>query len=138
MSLEITFPCEKCPEWPTTVWLKGRDLKCHACETKRPLKASPPSLEPCPVCEAEHVYKQKDFNRKLGILLLLIGVAGSFYTFGLSLLVVTIFDWWLYRHVGLVGLCYRCHAQFRGSPEIEKLPPFTLQLHDYYKSLKKK
>lgn len=137
MSLQITFPCEKCNEWPTTVWLKGKDLNCHNCQTKRPLKAQPPALQPCPVCETEHVYKQKDFNRKLGILLLLVGIAGSFYTYGMSLLVVAIFDWWLYRHVGEVGLCYRCHSQFRGSPEVEALPPFTLQLHDYYKSLKK-
>jgi len=112
-------------------------MKCSGCSEPRVLLVQPPALQPCPVCETEHVYKQKDFNRKLGVLLLLVGIAGSYFTYGLSLLVVALFDWWLYRHVGEVGLCYRCHSQFRGSPEVDALPPFTLQLHDYYKSLKK-
>src|SRR5688572_21626400 len=112
MSLEITFECPKCKEWPTAVWLKERPLRCSNCEETRPLLAQPPALTPCPVCETEHVYKQKDFNRKLGVMLLVFGVIGSYWTYGLSLLVVTGFDWWLYRHVGEVGLCYRCHAQF--------------------------
>ncbi len=137
MSLEITFQCEKCKEWPSTVWLKGRPLKCSSCELVRPLLSEPPKLEPCPVCESEHTYRQKDFNRTFGILLLVIGIATSFFTYGLTLIGVTLFDWWLYRHTGDVGLCYRCNAQFRNSPEIEKLSPFQLSLHDYYKSLKK-
>lgn len=137
MSLQITYHCEKCKEWPTSVWLRGHDLHCPSCDTKRPLLAEPPKLEPCPVCETEHVYKQKDFNRPLGVTLLLVGVAAAYFTYGMSLLVVALFDWWLYRHVGDVGLCYRCQAQFRGSEEVSRLEPFNLSYFDYYKNLKK-
>ncbi len=137
MSLQITFRCEKCNEWPTAVWLRDRELRCSGCDTKKALMAQPPKLEPCPVCETEHVYKQKDFNRKLGIGLLVLGVIASYFTYGISLLLVAAFDWWLYRHTGDVGLCYRCHSQFRGSEEVSALKAFNLSYYDYYKNLKK-
>ena len=137
MSLQITYRCGKCAQWPTTVWLRGHALHCPQCDTRQTLLSEPPKLEPCPVCETEHVYKQKDFSRKLGVSLLAIGVVTSFFTYGVSLLVVAIFDWWLYKHVGDVGLCYRCQSQFRGSPEVSGLEPFNLSYYDYYKNLKK-
>ena len=89
----------------------------------------------CPHCGAAHLYRQKDFNRKLGLILLILGIGMSFFTYGISLLLVTVFDWLLYKRVGEVGCCYQCKSQFRNSPEVEKLDPFDLELHDYYQNL---
>ena len=94
-------------------------------------------LNQCPHCASAHIYKQKDFNRKVGIGLLVIGIFLSFFTYGISLLIVTLFDGWLYRKVGEVGCCYLCQSQFRNSPQIEKLEGFDLELYDYYQNLKR-
>lgn len=91
----------------------------------------------CPHCGAAHIYRQKDFNRTLGITLLFIGIGLSFYTYGISLLLVTIIDWMLYQKVGEVGCCYLCESQFRNSQEVNKLEPFDLELYDYYQNIKK-
>ncbi len=91
----------------------------------------------CPHCGAAHIYRQKDFNRKLGIALLFIGIGLSFFTYGISLLVVTIVDWLLYKRVGEVGCCYLCESQFRNSPQIKALEIFDLELYDYYQNIKK-
>jgi len=94
-------------------------------------------LNQCPHCGAAHVYRQKDFNRKLGISLLIIGIGLSFYTYGISLLLVTVVDWLLYKKVGEVGCCYLCESQFRNSYVVTKLEPFDLELYDYYQNIKK-
>jgi len=80
------------------------------------------------------VYQQKDFNRTIGVSLLVVGVILSFWTYGISLLVVTLIDFLLYRFVGNVGVCYQCQSAFRDDPAIARLEPFNLQLHDYYRS----
>ncbi|MCX6104029.1 MAG: hypothetical protein NT000_12335 [Proteobacteria bacterium] len=90
----------------------------------------------CPHCSSAHLYRQKDFNRKLGISLMAIGIILSFFTYGISLLLVTVIDWWLYKKVGDVGCCYRCQSQFRLSPEVDALPSFDLELYDYYQNLR--
>lgn len=99
--------------------------------------ASGNALDQCAVCGAAHLYRQKDFNRAVGIALVVVGVLLAYFTYGLSLLAVALLDWLLFRRVGEVGLCYRCGAQYRGSRLVDGLPAFDLQLHDYYRSLKK-
>jgi hypothetical protein len=91
----------------------------------------------CPHCGSAHLYQQKDFNRKIGIALLGLGIVFSFFTYGVSLLVVTGIDWWLYKKVPQVGCCYLCGSQFRNSAQIQKLPAFDLELYDYYQNIKK-
>ena len=91
-------------------------------------------LVQCPLCGCTHLYRQKDFNRNLGLALLVVGVALAYWTYGISLLVVTVIDFLLFRMVRECGCCYQCFAVFRESPAIEKLEPFNLILHDHYKN----
>lgn len=93
------------------------------------------TLNQCPLCGCTHLYKQKDFNRRIGVVLILIGVIGAYWTYGVSLIAVTLIDWLLNRMVGMVGICYKCESQFRASP-VEKLEPFNLSLFDYYRNLR--
>jgi len=50
----------------------------------------------CPHCKCEHFYRQKDFNRAIGCLVILIGAVFVPLTYGLSLVIVAIADWILY------------------------------------------
>ena len=92
-------------------------------------------LEQCPICGARHLYRQKDFNRKLGLTMIAIGAFLSYWTYGLSLVIVALIDWLIYKRVGEVGVCYQCQSVFRGLETLKDIPPFKLELHDYYRSL---
>jgi hypothetical protein len=71
-------------------------------------------LEACVVCGYDRLFAQKDFNRKLGLVIVLIGAALSPWTYGLSLLAFMGFDYALYRFVPEITVCYGCDAIHRG------------------------
>lgn len=90
-------------------------------------------LEICAICGSSDLYRMKDFNRKLGLFILVLGIALSFFTYGVSLLLVTIIDWWLYKKVGELAVCYKCQALYRGYA-LDNIPAFNLVLFDHYRS----
>ena len=96
-----------------------------------------PPLDRCPVCGCEHLYRQKDFNKRLGVALVVVAVVLAYFTFGLSLLTIALVDWLLFPRIQEVGICYQCKATVRSDNKdvIGKLPVFELGLHDYYKNL---
>lgn len=141
MSLELTAPCPSCAKRTTLLLSADNEPHCQGCG-KPLLPYLTDDLRDeifapqCPVCGAAHLYRQKDFNRRLGVTLVVVGIALAYFTYGLSLLAVTLIDWFLFRRVKEVGCCYRCGLQLRKSPLVAKLEPFSLQLHDYYRNLK--
>lgn len=94
------------------------------------------SLTQCPLCGGAHLYRRKDFNQKLGIALIVVGVLFAYFTYGISLLIVTLVDFFLFKRIKEVGVCYHCGALFRKSKLIPALDEFNLQLFDYYKNLR--
>ena len=71
-------------------------------------------LQECVVCGYERLFTQKDFNRKLGILVVAIGAVLSPWTYGLSLLGCMLLDYALYYIVPEITVCYGCDAIYRG------------------------
>jgi hypothetical protein len=84
----------------------------------------------CAACGHDQLYFQKDFNRTTGITLVVIGAIFVPWTYGLSLLGVTILDYIVWRMVKDVIVCYRCQAVHRGYPPNRELKPFDLATHD--------
>lgn len=111
--------CTKCNEH---VLSHGTDA-FHASET----------LNQCPACGCTHLFRQRDFNRRLGMAILVVGIVLSFFTYGISLLFVTVLDLFLYFKVKEVAVCYGCSAVYRGYSGIPRLEPFQLVLHDHYR-----
>jgi len=77
---------------------------------------------PCPVCRCKHLYRQRDFNRNLGLGIVVtagaIGVYlswrhGTIFPMVGCLLVATVFDWIVYSKMPDVTVCYRCLTCFR-------------------------
>ena len=105
---------------------------CEHCGTPSSVVAPPDNatIERCAACDHDQLYFQKDFNRRTGIALVVVGAIFVPWTWGLSLLGVTILDYIVWRVVKDVIVCYRCQAVHRGYPIPPSIKPFDLVIHD--------
>ena len=79
-------------------------------------------VDRCPLCEGGDFYIRKDFNPQLGLTIVIIGalISAGFYWFEMDLVaygvlgVAALIDLVVYRRLGDITVCYRCHAEFRG------------------------
>jgi hypothetical protein len=90
-------------------------------------------VEVCPLCGCRHLYRQRDFNRALGCLLVVIGAVLVPWTFGLSLVVFSLLDLWLYRRLQEAVVCYRCDTVYRDARPGPGQREFDLLKHDVLK-----
>ncbi|HYI09952.1 MAG TPA: hypothetical protein VEK57_12910 [Thermoanaerobaculia bacterium] len=105
---------------------------CEHCGTVTAVTAPPEAavIDRCAACGHEELYFQKDFNRTTGIALVAVGAVFVPWTWGLSLLAVTVLDYIVWRVVKDVIVCYQCQAVHRGYPANPGLKPFDLVVHD--------
>jgi hypothetical protein len=105
---------------------------CDECSAPTPVIAPPSDalISTCAACGHAELYVQKDFNRTTGIALVAVGAVFVPWTWGLSLLGVTILDYIVWRIVKNVIVCYQCQAVHRGYPENPAIQPFDLATHD--------
>lgn len=105
---------------------------CEHCSTPNTVTApaADARIERCAACGHDQLYFQKDFNRKTGIALVVLGSIFVPWTYGLSLLGVTILDYAVWRMVKDVIVCYRCQAVHRAYPIRPSIRPFDLVVHD--------
>ncbi|HJQ37678.1 MAG TPA: hypothetical protein VKB93_11120 [Thermoanaerobaculia bacterium] len=105
---------------------------CGHCNAPSPVVALPENatIDRCAACDHDQLYFQKDFNRRTGIALVVVGAAFVPWTYGLSLLGVTILDYIVWRVVKDVIVCYQCQAVHRGYPIPAAIKPFDLVVHD--------
>ena len=105
---------------------------CERCGAVNEVTAPPAHaiIDRCAACGHDQLYFQKDFNRRTGIALVVVGAIFVPWTYGLSLLGVTILDYVVWRIVKNVIVCYRCQAVHRGYPVNPTILPFDLVVHD--------
>jgi hypothetical protein len=103
---------------------------CEQCSTANEVVAPEGIIERCGACGHDQLYFQKDFNRATGIALVVVGSIFVPWTYGLSLLGVTILDYVVWRLVKNVIVCYRCQAVHRGYPDNPAIKAFDLVVHD--------
>ncbi len=95
----------------------------------------------CPLCGTEDMYTQKDFPHTLGLAIVVLAavlssIAWWQYLYPLALavlLVAAALDMCLYYLVGDALICYRCHAQFRGTQRNPAHRPFDLGIGERYR-----
>jgi hypothetical protein len=131
MTSSVHFLCTKCE------LRLGRESgeaphPCEHCGMPNEVAAPAPEtlIERCAACGHDQLYFQKDFNRTTGIALVVLGSIFVPWTYGLSLLGVTILDYVVWRLVKNVIVCYRCQAVHRGYPQNPAIKPFDLVTHD--------
>jgi Zn ribbon nucleic-acid-binding protein len=105
---------------------------CEHCNAATSVTAPPENavISHCAACGHEELYFQKDFNRTTGVALVAIGAVFVPWTYGLSLLGVTILDYIVWRVVKDVIVCYECQTVHRGYPANPDIKPFDLITHD--------
>ena len=133
MTLQIT-----CPECKSSVdvYADNHDVttECSICHHQIDLKFTPShaagALESCPVCERQDFYKQKDFNRIIGVSLFVIAAIVSIWTYGIALIVLYLVDLFLFRKLTMVAVCYKCSTNFRGISNMAQIHEFNHEMHD--------
>ena len=122
----IAWHCLHCSR-PNRHWVEagktGQAVTCAFCEKSDYTLEDPENpFDACPLCNCHQLYVQKDFNRGLGLLIVLGGVLCVPWTYGLSLPFFAGIDWLLFQRVASMIICYRCGGEFR-----EFLVPARLQ-----------
>jgi hypothetical protein len=87
-------------------------------------------LNDCPVCSRQDFYKQKDFNRIIGVALFVIAAILSIWTYGLSLVVLYLVDLFLFKKLALVAICYKCRTNFRRVKNMMEIRDYDHEMND--------
>lgn len=98
------------------------DLHCSHCDHRQ---SFPPDarasdgawtepLARCLACGTQRLFVQKDFNRKMGVAIVIVGAVLSPWTYGASLVICMLIDYGLYYLVPEITVCYGCDAIHRG------------------------
>lgn len=136
MPLTLAFACPACGDAVEGALAPG--LACPACAVRTELPeaaavAAANDAHACPVCGSADLYQQRDFNRKLGLALVAVGVLTGPFTRWISTVAFVVVDAALYLLVPTVAVCYACEAQQRGFDRKRGPKPFDIAIHDAYR-----
>ena len=143
---EIILKCRNCNreiDFPATAIREG--IVCPGCQEPVPLRMDPAIDEEhfvrnCVSCGHDALYIQKDFNRNVGVGIVLVGSLISLYFFSrsqpiyamLALFVSAGVDLLIYSLVGEVTVCYACHTVYRGFKKNPEHEAFDLKNLEKY------
>ena len=113
---------------------ESKTAKCDVCHHLIPVTFDSAheqgNLEVCPCCGRKDFYAQKDFNRKIGVLLFVFASILAIFTYGISLIVLYVFDLILFSKLGNIAVCYNCQTIFRKVKNISSIGPFNHEMND--------
>ncbi len=133
--MEVQITCTSCGSSvevvPNHLALKA---ECDVCKHVLDVKFTPEHeqgiLKDCPACTRQDFYKQKDFNRKIGVVLFVIAAILSIWTYGMSLVVLYLMDLFLFKKLSMVCVCYKCLTNFRKVKNVEEIRDFDHEMND--------
>jgi DNA-directed RNA polymerase subunit RPC12/RpoP len=148
--MEIQYRCPGCGAViEAEGWDTAAELACARCGERIRIPGDPSAgegppeaalmngrLARCPVCGGREFYAQRDFNRRLGLGLVVVGAILAWPTRGVSLLLVVLLDLALYFLLPRIVICYRCEAVFRGLPRDAAHPAFDLATEEKYRRIR--
>lgn len=133
MSVQIT-----CPKCTSSVEIhpdhEAHKAECSVCQHSIDVKFNSEHehgiLKECPVCSRQDFYKQKDFNRKIGVVLFVIAAILSIWTYGMSLVALYLVDLFLFKKLALVAICYKCQTNFRNLTNMAEIRDYDHEMND--------
>ena len=139
--MQLRFHCLKC-DMPMRIsrWETLEGFHCPSCQTPlkshvRPEDKAGEEIRHCILCGGEELFRQKLFNRNLGVGIVVAGILVSFFVSIplIPLLVVAFIDLVLYLVLPFMVVCYRCDTEHRGF----KIPK-EMELYNHLKAAKAK
>lgn len=141
--MQILARCPKCDAGlPVRSDEPAAAIKCGRCRRDMPLTFSDAlrtdrTVDRCPVCQGADFYTRKDFDPKVGLVVVAISalISGAFYWFSRDLVaysilaVAVLVDLVVYGRLKDLTVCYRCHTEFRGRYQ-RGAPAFDLHTAD--------
>ena len=137
----IHFTCRDCGHELQAETERAAMVACPECGRPAGLRLTPKVahgelVDVCAGCGHDDLYVQKDFNRTLGLGIVVVGVVASVVFFALdrplaamgALVGMAAVDALIYASVGRVTVCYACHAIYRGFPANPRHHGFDLEL----------
>ncbi|MCP4204706.1 MAG: hypothetical protein GY769_22590 [bacterium] len=134
--MRISTQCRECGFPFRDRITPGHPLGCPNCGVELPVPTATwegDRVNACALCGCQHLYRQRDFNRGLGCLLVLIGAAFVPWTYGLSLVALSLVDLWLYKRLSDSVVCYRCDTVYRDATPTQRQVEVDLLKHDVIK-----
>ncbi|MCG8586729.1 MAG: hypothetical protein MI757_18660 [Pirellulales bacterium] len=143
--MTVSWNCPACERTSHTRWSpEDASLDCQHCGHRIATPQETDSdgkLTSCVVCGCNELFVRKDFPQRLGVLIVIIGFAIStvFWAYRMpiaafaAMFAVAAIDFALYFFVPNALMCYRCHAQYRGSADMGDFGAFELETHERYR-----
>lgn len=142
--MTVHFTCKNCGSgihvYPE---VSANRVQCDVCQHEQEVlfnqNHSESILKDCPGCGRQDFYSQKDFNRKLGVIIFVIAAIISTIMLWVGLgpqwylstfVVLYAVDFFLFRRLNQIAICYKCEAIFRDVKNINKIPGFNHEMHD--------
>lgn len=133
MTVQLT-----CPECQSSVEIipdmNAEKAECDVCKHVMDVKFDQNHeqgiLKDCPCCGRKDFYQQKDFNRKIGVTLFIIASILSIWTYGISFIVLYAVDFFLFKKLKYVAVCYKCSTIFRSVNNIGEIYGFDHEMND--------
>jgi hypothetical protein len=143
--MNVTYVCPHCERTNRVDCTPEQTvLACEHCrqELRAPSEAfANGQLRRCLVCPSTDLFVRKDFPQRLGVTIVVLGLAAScipwYYgrpvlTFAV-LFATALCDLVLYLIMGSALTCYGCGAQYRGLDERDQHGGFDLATHERYR-----
>lgn len=142
--MTVQFTCKNCGSgihvYPS---VDADKIKCEVCEVEQAVKFTHEhensELKQCPGCLRKDFYSQKDFNRKLGVILFVLAaiISTVLLWFGVNPLwylstfvLLYALDFFLFRRLSVIAICYKCQCVFRQVKNIDEIPGFNHEMND--------
>ncbi len=142
--MTVQFTCKNCGSgihvYPA---VDAHKIQCDICQSVQIVKFDDQHessiLKECPGCERKDFYSQKDFNRKLGVILFVLAalVSTIMLWFGVNplwylstFIFLYALDFVLFRRLNTIVICYKCHAVFRHVSNTAEISGFNHEMND--------
>lgn len=145
--MQITYRCAECGRDSRVDQLEQHtSLRCGGCGhvIDVPRQAIDGShVQRCVVCPSHELFVRKDFPQKLGVGIVVLGLAAScvawgfgyrFWTYGILFATAAI-DALLFLIFSDCLTCYRCGARYRGPGVTQRHEPFDLETHEKHRQM---
>jgi hypothetical protein len=142
--MTVLFTCKGCGSgihvYPE---VSASKIACEICQTQQEVHFTAEQeqgiLKDCPCCQRKDFYSQKDFNRKLGVLLFVLAaiISTIMLYYGVNPLwylstfvFLYALDFVLFRRLKQIAICYKCNTIFKNVSNINSIPGFNHEMND--------